>query len=370
MFTWIGARLDFILESYVLDVVTALMRAIAPIALTGITLWTLIYGWAVIRNEVPDTLPTLVWKVTKITFILLFATQISIYMDSVAETANQLSMGVANTFIPARAAAAAATSPYQLLDQFSDEASRQVSDIMMQAGITRTDLLLAALLFSFGSVLFTGIALFVVTLAKVISCFVIAIGPLFILCLAWRPTQRFFDSWLSMLLNSAVLAWIAFFSLGISTFLGNSIFGAINAGGGFLGDNFNVLGESLRYCVLMIMMAIICFQAPSFAAALTGGAVVQQGVQMLQSAMIASGARSASSFEKNDASSIGGAISRGTGASYQAGRLAGRAAVASGRAASSAASTAAAGAGYAARQGVRAVRTAAYKVAALRHRGY
>lgn len=366
MYAWIGARLDFILESYVMDVVTALMHAIAPIALTGVTLWTLLYGWAVIRNDVPETLPTLLWKLTKMTLILVFATESAVYMDSVAETANQLSMGVANTFIPERAAAAAATSPYQLLDQFSDEASRQVSDIMMEAGITRTDLLLAALIFSFGSVLFTGIALFVVTLAKVVLAFVIAIGPVFILCLAWKPTQRFFDSWLSMLLNSVVLTWIAFFTLGISTFLGNSIFEAINTGGGFLGENLNVLGEALRYCVLMIMMAIVCFQAPSFAAALTGGAVVQQGIQMLQSAMIASGARSASSFAKNDPSAAGGAITRSTGMPYQAGRLAGRAAVASGRAASAAA----AGASHAAKQGYRVAKVAAYKAAALRGRGF
>jgi type IV secretion system protein VirB6 len=370
MFSWIGSRFDMVLSGYVLQVVPELMRVLAPLIFTAMTLWLLIFGWAVLRNEVHETVPTMLWKTVKIGFIVSLASQASHYIDSVSETANALSMGVASTFIPAGMDPAVATTPYQLLDLFSDEANRQLSEIMMEAGITRTDLLLAALVFSFGSVIFTCVALFVITLAKVILTFVVAIGPLFILCLAWRPTQRFFDSWLSMVLNAVVLTWMAFFSLGISTFMGNSILQAIQAGGGFLGENFNVLGESVRYCILMLMMAIICFQAPGFAAALTGGAVVQQGVQMLQSAMIASGARSASSFAKNDASSTGGAISRGTGASYQAGRLAGRAAVASGRAASSAASTAAAGAGYAARQGVRAVKTAAYKVAALKHRDY
>lgn len=365
MYAWVGSKLDFILQTYVLEVVTALMRALAPVTLAGITLWVLIYGWAVLRNEVPETFPTFAWKATKISFVLILATQATVYMDTVSETASQLSMGVANTFVPERAAAAAASSPYQLLDQFSDEAGRQVSDIMMEAGITRTDLLLAALIFSFGSVLFTGVALFVITLAKVVLTFVIAIGPLFILCLAWRPTQRFFDSWLSMLLNSVVLSWIAFFCLGISTFMGNSIFEAINTGGGFLGENFNALGESLRYCVLMFMMAIVCFQAPGFAAALTGGAVVQQGVQMLQGAMIASGARSSESFARNDPA-LGGNVQRGAGLPYKAGHVAGRATAASARAAG----TVATGAGYMAKQGYRVAKVAAYKAAALRGRGY
>jgi type IV secretion system protein VirB6 len=69
------------------------------------------------------------------------------------------------------------------------------------------------------------------------------------------------------------------------------MFAAIEAGGGFLGPTLNVLGEATRYCVLMIVMAIICFQAPSLASALTGGAAVQQGVQMIQNARMVAGLR-------------------------------------------------------------------------------
>ena len=65
-----------------------------------------------------------------------------------------------------------------------------------------------------------------------------------------------------MVLNSVVLTWFAFFALGLSTYMGAAMFKAILDGGGFLGGTFNVLGEATRYCVLMILMAIICFQAP------------------------------------------------------------------------------------------------------------
>ncbi len=71
--------------------------------------------------------------------------------------------------------------------------------------------------------MFLCIALFVVTLAKLFLTFVIAVGPLFILCLAWRPTARFFDSWLSMVLNAVVLTWFAFFALGLSTYMGDAM---------------------------------------------------------------------------------------------------------------------------------------------------
>ena len=66
MFSWVGAKFDDILGAYVLDVVTALIAAITPLALAAMTAWVALYGWAVLRNEVPETLPTFVWKVFKI----------------------------------------------------------------------------------------------------------------------------------------------------------------------------------------------------------------------------------------------------------------------------------------------------------------
>jgi len=365
MFTWVGSKFDAILSSYVLEVVTKLAAALAPLALTSMTLWVMLYGWAVLRNEVSESVPTFLWKVFKIGLILAFALQAAFYVPNVAETANGLAMGVATTFLPDDADPTTISSPYDLLDKFNDQASKQVSDIMMDAGMFRPDLLLAAAIFSIGSVVFLCIALFVVTLSKVLLTFVLAVGPLFVLCLAWRPTQRFFDSWLSLLLNSLVLTWFAFFALGLSTFMGNAMFRAIAEGGGFLGGTFNVLGEATRYCILMILMGVICFQAPSLASALTGGASVQQGIQMAQNVMMVAGLRSASAARSGaGASGQGGVVSRGVGMAHAAGYATGAVGAAGMRAAGSMAS----GAGAVARQGYAAVRTAAYKLAALRAR--
>ena len=61
---------------------------------------------------------------------------------------------------------------------------------------------------------------------------------------------------LALLIPIAALV-AAFFALGLSAFIGAQMFSAIQSGGGFLGETLNVLGESMRYCVLMIVMAII-----------------------------------------------------------------------------------------------------------------
>ena len=201
MFTWVGNQFNTVLSTYVLGVVSSLMTAIAPIALTCMTIWVTLYGWAVLRNEVSETLPVFMWKVFKIGLVLAFALQSGFYISNVADTANALATGVATTFLPAAADPMTVTPPYALLDAFNDQASLLVLDLLKEAGIMRLDLVFAAVVTAFGNVIFLCIALFVVTLAKLFLTFVIAVGPLFVLCLAWRPTARFFDSWLSMVLN-------------------------------------------------------------------------------------------------------------------------------------------------------------------------
>ena len=364
MFTWIGEKFGTILGSYVLGVVSSLMAAMAPVALTAMTLWVTLYGWAVLRNEVPETVPTFLWKVVKIGLVLVFALQSAFYISNVSDTANALATGVATTFLPAGADPTAVTSPYALLDAFNDKANQIVLDLMKDAGITRLDLLLAGVICAIGNVVFLCIALFVVTLSKVFLSFVIAVGPIFVLCLAWRPTARFFDSWLSMLLNAVVLTWFAFFALGLSVYMGQAMVQAAQDNGGLNGPNFNALGESLRYCVVMILMGIICFQAPSLASALTGGAALQQGVHMVQNTMMVAGIWSATAARPTAAAASGGVIRAGSGMAHAAGRATGAAAVAGARFAG----TMASGAGAIVRQGYSAGRIAAYKLAALRGR--
>lgn len=348
MFAWVGAKFTTILGTYALGVVSSLMTALTPVALTVMTLWVTLYGWAVLRNEVPETLPTFLWKVVKIGLVLAFALQSGFYITNVADAADALATGVATTFLPTAADPTTITSPYALLDAFNDRANQLVLDLMRDAGITRLDLLLSAVICAFGNVIFLCIALFVVTLAKVFLTFVIAVGPIFVLCLAWRPTARFFDSWLSMLLNSVVLTWFAFFALGLSVYMGQSLVQAAQDGGGFGGSNLNVLGESLRYCVVMILMGILCFQAPSLASALTGGAAIQQGVQMLQNTMMVAGIWSATTLPATASARAGGSIRPGGGLPYTVGRALMD------------------GAQSAGRRTQNAARTAAYRLAALR----
>jgi type IV secretion system protein VirB6 len=184
-----------------------------------------------------------------------------------------------------------------------------------------------------------------------------------------EPTQRFFDSWLSMLLNAVVLTGSPSSRSGLSAFIGKEMFMASRTAAAS-SANAQRPRRSDRYCVLMLVMAIICFQAPSLASALTGGAAVQQGVQMTQNAMMVAGLRAASTGrfgaagKAAGAAANGGVIRAGAGLPHAAGQAVG----AAGHAGARFAGTMTTGADAVVRQGYGYARTAAYKLAALRGR--
>lgn len=348
MFAWVGNQLDIVLNGYLLSVVVALTNAIRPLALTAMTLWVGLYGWAVLRGQVTESLPNFVWQCFKTGLILAIALQTGLYVQTISNVADGLANGVPTIFLPAAVDPDTVTTPYALLDEFNERALELVMALMEDASLLRLDLLLAAAVTVIGNLVFLCVALFVVTLAKVLMTFVIAIGPVFVLALAWRPTARFFDSWLSMTLNTVVLNWFTFFALGLSIYMGQQIVAVVQAQGGFNGPTFNVVAESLKYCVVMVLMAIICFQAPGLAAALTGGAPVQQGLQMVQNAMMIAGLRSISAARSGPAApDQGGTVRAGAGVLGHAQRLS-------------------AAAGSAASSSAAAPRTPAYRRAALR----
>src|SRR5437899_1786610 len=100
MFNWVGTKFDAVLNTYVLNVVTSLIAGLVPLAIGVMTIWVLVHGWAVLRNEVVETVPTFLWKLFKISIVLLLSLNAGLFISQVADTANSLSLGVATTFLP------------------------------------------------------------------------------------------------------------------------------------------------------------------------------------------------------------------------------------------------------------------------------
>ena len=327
--TWFNA---FFL-GYAARVSGDLAVGLVPVALALVTVYVAVYGLAVMRGEATEPVGTFAWKMVKVGAILSFALPGLYYSGNVAAAATGLQDGLATLFVAPRAVAAA--TAFGALDLANTAANEQLALLWKDAGMFRLDLVLASLLFSLGTTIFLVLGAFVALLGKLILTFALAIGPLAILCLLFKPTARFFDSWLSFVLSAVVLSWFVFFALGMSLYVSDRVVAAIADGSAFVAGvpgSVGALEAAGTYLAVMCLLAIVLYQAPSLASSLTGGASIQSGTQMVTNSMVAMRAMGGGRSGGSGASG-GGSMARGGGAAYVAGRAAGAVGSAGGAAA-------------------------------------
>jgi len=324
MFTKLEAWFNTFFLGYAARVSGDLAVGLVPIALLLVTIYVAVYGLAVMRGEASEPVGTFAWKMVKVGAILSFALPGLYYSGNVVAWATGLQDGLATLFVAPRAAAA--TTAFGALDLANTQANEQLALLWKDAGMFRLDLVLASVLFSLGTTIFLVLGAFVGLLGKLILTFALAIGPLAILCLIFKSTARFFDSWLSFVLSAVVLSWFVFFALGMSLYVSDRVLQAISTGSAFVAGvpgSVGALEAAGTYLTVMCLLAIVLFQAPSLASSLTGGASIQSGTQMVTNSMVAMRAMGGGRSGGSSAAGGGGSMSRGGGAAYVAGKAAG-----------------------------------------------
>ena len=329
MFAKLEAWFNTFFLGYATRVSTDLATGLVPVALALVTLYIGTYGLAVMRGEASEPVGTFAWKMVKVGAILSFALPGLYYSGNMVAWATGLQDGLATLFVAPRAASA--TTAFGALDLANTAANEQLALLWKDAGMLRLDLVLASMLFSLGTTIFLVLGAFVGLLGKLTLTFALGIGPLAILCLLFKSTARFFDSWISFVLSAVVLSWFVFFALGMSLYVSEKVIFAIADGSAFVAGVPNSVGAleaAGTYLAVMCLLAIILFQAPSLASSLTGGASIQSGTQMVMSSMLAiralgGGRAGGSSAAGGGGGGGGGSMSRGGGAAYVAGKAAG-----------------------------------------------
>ncbi len=340
MFAQLGIWIGQFLDGYVLRVVGTLTVSLTAVALLWLTVYIGAYGYAVSRGEASDSLHVFLWKMVKMTFIFSFALSSQIYMDVIYSTANGMQDSMAAVLISGPTYDdAAPVTVYASLDNAQTKADTLLALIWKDASIWRLDLVIASIGFSVGTVVFLVCGTIVVVLSKVLMAFVLAIGPISILTLMFKQTARFFESWLSTLLSAIVISWFVFYALGLSFFVVEKLITTMSNSGAFTGSGtVNAVTAAGTYVAFMCILAYIVFHSPHYASALTGGAAVQHGGQMLASFLGSrAGASSGSSNSTQGGQGSGGSVEAGGGGAYKAGRATGAAAGTAARAGASAA---------------------------------
>jgi len=320
MFARLEAWFNAFFLGYAARVSADLAAGLVPVALSLVTVYIAIYGLAVMRGEASEPFGTFAWKMLKVMAILSFALPGLYYSGNVVAGAIGLQDGLANLFIAPRGGAS--LTAFAALDTANDQADEQVQLLWKDASFWRIDLAFAGVMFNAGTTILLVFGGFVALLGRLVLTFGLAIGPLAILCLLFKPTARFFDSWLSFILSAVVLSWFVFFALGMSLFVSGRVVESLANSGAFVpGGLVSAIQGASTYLAVMVLLAIVMYQAPTLASSLTGGASIQTGAQMVSNTVLAMRLGRGGGSSGGAGAGGGGSMSSGGGAGAAAGRL-------------------------------------------------
>jgi type IV secretion system protein VirB6 len=268
IFTFITGSIDAALNTFVVQVSTSLASGITPLVVSGMTIWVLVYGYSVMRNEVSDPVSAFVKTVAKNAFIFGLALNAGIYQSEIVDGVNALSTGLVQIVSPV----GNATSVFDALDQLN-ALDNQLALQMLNNGETLLpiggwlDLLCGVLL------LLANAALLLIMggwsiLADASLKFVLGLGPLFIACLAFDPLKQFFTSWMNKVANYVLLTMLM---AALGTFVVKMATAYVTAMAVSTQETSNAISDVFGFILLVGVALVLAWQMPNLAASLTGG---------------------------------------------------------------------------------------------------
>lgn len=291
LFAGLGSSIDSFLSVFVTAVSSNIATAITPLVITGLTIWIMMYGYAVMRHEVSEPIGVFAKTLLKFGLIMGFALGGGLYQSEIIGSVNAFQDGLVSLVTqPTGITSATGNNIYQVLDGMLEKGF-QMALLIIGKGMSKLpmggylDLLAGVLVFAANAVLLLVCGGFVV-ITKVAMSFIFGVGPMFIACLAFSPVAKFFDAWVSKVLNYVFLVVILAFTIGLAISVGDSymqhMLNSVQA------DATNQVADAFGLIVLYGALIILIYQSPHIASGLAGGASLSGGGlgNLVQSAVV------------------------------------------------------------------------------------
>jgi len=258
----------------------------------------------IIAGYLPNPFWAVVKQCLKVALVAAIALNAGNYLSWVVDGVNGLQAGLASALNTQGAEASG--SIYQTLDSSLDKSFELVGECFTKANDAGYDVgaalswMFAGLAIGLGSLLFTLLGGAIVITAQFSLAVLFAIGPLFIMCLMWPMTARFFDSWFSQTINYVLTIVIVavFMSFAMAAF------DAFIAGADVSSDGTNSPAfAALQILGLTGLFSYMLFQVGGMASGLAGG-VSMAALSLREMAMPATAATRALSGGASSAANI------------------------------------------------------------------
>lgn len=273
VFQFIGQSVSSATDAFVTPAAQRVMFGIQMLILTGVTLYITLTGYAIAQGAVQSPFSVFLKQSMKIAVIAVFALTVDGYVNGVTSAFGGLEEGL-GWFLAGTPTTNGPTSIYAVLDQSLGKGFELVNHCFQkadEAGWSVGSALAWAVdgvIIAIGTIVVAMLGGSVVIVAKFAIAIMFAVGPLFVACLMFPITARFFDSWFGQTLHHTIVVVIVAVVMAFAMKLFNVfIDGADFSGNGDTNPTFAALQIGTMSAVLARMLV----QIGGLAAGLAGG---------------------------------------------------------------------------------------------------
>lgn len=272
LFSAIFDKVDQALDTYITSTAGDMISFITPIFTSLLIVWIAIWGYMMMFGKASEPLQDGVFRILRIGFIITLGLTVGTYtglvVDFLAKGPETIASVITGT--PTGTSAATLDSLFSKIFQVSEAAWNKGGIMNGNFGMY----LISIIVLVVGAALSLVVA-FLILLSKIMTTVLLAIGPLFIIMLLFNATQRFFESWLAMVMNFGFILILAAAIGQLMTSLADSY---ITSMMGADASSLANLGDAAMLCIVFALCILVVKQVPSIASALGGGvALATQG---------------------------------------------------------------------------------------------
>lgn len=273
------ASFNSYLDKIVVTTSSNIAVGIAPIIAVGITIWIMIYGYAVMRQEVSDPINVFVKNVIKVSIILSCSITGGVYQSQIVSAVYGFTDGLSS--IVASQSNVQAGGTIEMIDSiFSDGLSLALS--IWTAGVAKLPLggwldTFAGVLVGLMSIVLAAVCMWPMIVAKFSLAFLLALGPLFIAALIFPATAKFFDNWGAQILNYVILMVLSVMVVVFATLVASNYLAHIQVAAQNGDSATNQVADAFSLTLIYVLLALMVRHLPHIAGGLAGGATLSGG---------------------------------------------------------------------------------------------
>ncbi len=311
------ADINKALDVFVNQFSSGIANEIAPVVYSGLILSFIILGIMAIKGMLDRPFLEVATKMLKVSIIVsiaLSSTAFQTYVSDIFLTLpDDIVGGIMSSSVPSanlQTGQGAAKAIEAMYDLGSYNAGLYFSK--GGVGFMKVDILpyICGALVWLGTFLCVIVGALWLFIAKVVLALMLGIAPLFIVCLAWQPTQQYFWSWLGAVLNTVITSVLV-----IGVF---AIFAAIfeaRLNGLTIGADTANFADAATFTFLGVVCMGVLVTIPAFVSQLTGAAGGAVGMGM---ARVLKGAATGAATVAAGAAAGGRAVGGGVRAGFAA----------------------------------------------------